>query len=106
MARHVIPHPLDLATAKKATEKAFAGYKERFASYNPTADWVSDTRAEIGFSAKGVKLDGAVELEPDQIVLELEVPFLFRMFQGKALKIVEEEITEWIERAKAGELDE
>lgn len=92
--------------AKKATEKAFAGYKERFASYNPTADWVSDTRAEIGFSAKGVKLDGAVELEPDRIVLELEVPFLFRMFQGKALKIVEEEITEWIERAKAGELDE
>lgn len=105
MAQHVIRHDLDVATAKKATEKAFAGYKERFASYQPTANWVSDNRAEIGFSAKGIKLSGAVEIREGEIGLELEVPLLFRPFRKKALEIIEGEIEEWVERAKAGELD-
>lgn len=104
-ASHVIKHDLDVATAKKATEKAFAGYKERFADYNPTADWVADNRAEIGFSAKGVKLDGAVEIHPGEIHLELDVPLLFRPFRKKALAIIEEQIQLWVGKAKNGELD-
>ena len=103
--KHIIRHDLDVETAKKATQKAFAGYKQRFADYNPTADWVSENRAEIGFSAKGIKLDGAVELHPKEIHLELDVPFLFKPFRKKAMSIIEEEINDWVARAKAGELD-
>lgn len=104
-ASHVIRHDLDVATAKRATEKAFAGYKERFANYNPTASWVSDNRAEIGFSAKGVKLSGAIQIEPGEIHLELDVPFIFRPLRGKALDIIEEQIQMWVDKAKSGELD-
>lgn len=103
--KQIIKHDLDVATAKKATEKAFAGYKERFAEYNPTADWVTDTRAEIGFSAKGMKLDGAVELHPGEIHLELDVPFLLKPFRKKALSVIEEQINMWVQKAKDGELD-
>ena len=105
MAAHVIRHDLDDAMAKKATEKAFAEYQERFAEYQPTANWVNDQRAEIHFSAKGVGLDGAIELHPGEIHLELDVPLLFRPFKKKALGVIESQISGWITRAKAGELD-
>jgi hypothetical protein len=103
--KHYIAHSLDLPLAKKATVKAFEGYKKRFTDYNPTEKWTSETRCEIGFSAKGIKLSGTIELEPKRIALELEVPFLLKMFQSKAISIIEEEINEWVVRAKNGELD-
>jgi hypothetical protein len=50
-------------------------------------------------------LSGSIELEPKRIGLELEVPFLLKMFQGKAIAIIETEIKEWVEKARKGELD-
>ncbi len=104
--QHVIRHDLDPALARRATEKAFAGYKARFSAYSPQAEWVTATRAEISFSAKGVKLAGTVVLEPNEIHLDLEVPFIFRIFKNKALEIIENEIKKWIGKARAGELDD
>lgn len=105
-ASHVIPHPLDDAMAKKATDKAFESYAERFASYNPTANWTSDKRAEIGFSVKGVTLDGVIELRPKEIHLSLEVPFFARPFKKKALDVIEDQIKQWVAKAQNGELDD
>jgi len=104
--KHVIKHDLSPELAKKATVKAFESYKAKFADYNPTDKWVTENKAEISFSAKRMTLNGGVELRPGEIELELEVPFIFRVFSGRAMKIVEEEIREWIERAKNGELDD
>ncbi len=104
--KHVIKHKLPDAMARKATDKAFAAYQERFSEYSPTANWVSDERAEISFNAKGIKLDGAIELRPGEIGLELDVPMLFRPFKKKALGVIEEQIQVWIGKAEAGELDE
>ena len=67
---------------------------------------MTDQRAEISFSAKGLTLEGAIELRPTEIELELDVPFLFRPFKNKALGVIEEQIQEWIGKAEAGELDE
>ena len=67
---------------------------------------MTDQRAEISFSAKGLTLEGAIELRPTEIELELDVPFLFRQFKNKALGVIEEQIQEWIGKAEAGELDE
>lgn len=103
--KHVIDHDLEQETARKATRKAFETYAEKFSEYNPTANWTSDDRAEIGFSAKGMKLSGVVELKPKKIEMELEVPMLLRPFKKKAMSVIDGEIREWIERAKKGELD-
>lgn len=104
--KHTINHELSDELAKKATEKAFESYAERFAKYNPTATWTTDSTAEVGFEAKGIKLGGTIELAPGAITLEMSVPFAFKIFQKKAVGIIEGEISDWIERAKNGELDE
>lgn len=103
--KHTIKHDLDISLAKKACVKAFEAYSEKFAKYNPTANWKSETLAEIGFEAKGVKLGGTVDLRPKEIEVEMNVPFLFKPFQSKAVELVEGEITKWVGKAKNGDLD-
>ncbi len=104
--KHSIKHDISDDLAKKATKKAFESYIERFSEFNPTANWTSDSRADIGFAVKGKKLDGTVELAPGTINLEMNVPFLFKPFEKKAVGVIEGEIQKWITRAKNGELGE
>ena len=35
----------------------------------------------------------------------MDVPFAFKLFQKKAVSVIDGEIQKWIERAKNGELD-
>src|SRR4051794_867884 len=102
--KHLIEHDLDLATAKKVTDRAFAEYKTRFADYDPTLRWVSDTKAEIGFSAKGLHLGGSMQMLKAAIEVELDVPFLLRIFQKRAIEIIDREVRLWIDRAHQGTL--
>jgi hypothetical protein len=102
--KHKVPHDLGQEKAQLVAKKAFDAYKERFAKYNPTATWADDSHAKISFSAKGMTLSGDVEVNPSDITLDLDVPFLLRPFKGKAVAIIEEEIQKWIGKAKAGEL--
>lgn len=102
--KHSVPHDLEFATAKRVTEKAFETYKEKFASYNPTMRWVNDSRAETTFSVRGTSLKGTFDILPKAIQIDLDVPFLFKMFQSKAIQIIETEIQKWIAKAKAGEV--
>lgn len=104
--KHTIKHDISDELAKKATNKAFDSYKERFSDFNPSATWTSDNKADIGFSVKGKKLDGILELKPGTIDLDMSVPFLFKPFEKKAVSVIEGEIQKWIKRAKNGELDE
>ena len=101
--KHSVPHDLGQEKAKVVAEKAFDSYKERFAKYNPTCKWVDDRKADISFTAKGITLNGAIEVNPTNIEMELDVPFLLKPFKGKALGVIEEEIKKWIGKAKAGE---
>jgi hypothetical protein len=102
--KHVIPHELDLATAKRVVDKAFEEYKRRFASYEPTLLWANDRRADVSFNAKGIKLEGAMLIEPKSIELDLDVPFLFRPFRKIAIEAIEREVRVWLEKARAGQL--
>jgi hypothetical protein len=101
---HVIPHDLDLATAKKVTDRAFETYKARFPEYSPTLRWASDRRAEISFGVKGIRLDGAMSIAERAINLDLDVPFLFRPFRKVAIEVIEREVKAWIDKAHAGQL--
>ncbi len=102
--KHSIPHDLDMSTAKLVADRAFAEYKARFADYHPNLTWVNDQRADISFNAKGIKLNGAMLIEARAIALELDVPFLFRPFQKKAIEVIEEEVKLWLDKARAGNL--
>lgn len=102
--KHQIPHDLDPVLAKAVTSKALEAYIARFAEYTPQFTWVSDRDARFEFHVKGMKLQGIVNLLPRAIEFELEVPFVLRLFKGRAVDIVEREVRHWIAKAKAGEL--
>ena len=102
--KHTIPHEFDTATAKKVTDLAFAEYQRRFPDYHPTLSWVDENRADVAFNAKGVKMTGAMLLEQGNIVMDLDVPFLFRPFQKKAMEVIDREVQVWLAKARTGEI--
>ena len=102
--KHAVPHDLGQERAKQAAEAAIASYTQKFAKYNPKARWVSPTRADISFGIKGMTLSGSLEVLPKSIELDLDVPFLLRPFKGQAIGVIEDEIREWIEKARNGSL--
>lgn len=102
--KHVIPHNLDTATARKVTERAFEDYKARLSKYNPTMRWTTERRAEVGFHAMGMNLTGLFELGEKQITLDLDVPFLLRPFKNIAIETIDREVKHWITKAEAGEI--
>jgi len=103
--KHAVPHDLDLDMARKATDAALQSYKERFAEYNPQVEWKDDRRAEVHFSAKGIKMSGNFELTTNKILMEMKVPLALKLFQRKAVEVIEREIRKWVEKARNGELE-
>lgn len=102
--KHVMSHDLPPDQAKKVAEHAFDAYRDKYADYNPTLAWVSDSRAKASFKAKGIHFGGAVELRPGEIEFEMKVPFVFRVFEKRALEIIKGELEHWVGKAKAGEI--
>lgn len=102
--KHSVPHSLGKEMARKVTRAAVDNYKSRFAEYSPTATWKTDDQAQIGFSVKGMSLKGGITVTDSTIDLELEVPFLLKPFQGKALGLIQNEINDWIGKAQRGEI--
>jgi hypothetical protein len=102
--KHSIDHDLDMATAKKVTDRAFAEYGSRYPDYKPTLSWIDERRADVSFSAKGVHLGGAMVIAERSISLDLDVPFLFRPFQKKAIEVIDREVKVWIQKARNGQI--
>lgn len=97
-------HPLGADKAKLVLDHAFKSYAERFAKFQPQLAWQSATQANISFSAKGVSIQGTAELNPGSIDIELEVPFILRVFKKQAIEKLEEEAQRWVQKAQAGEI--
>ena len=102
--KHEIAHGLPVDVAKKAVTKAFDAYSQRFSEYKPTLDWASETKANVGFSIKGMSVKGSFEITPSKILLDLDVPFVFRIFKNQAVGVIDQEVSKWISKAKAGQL--
>jgi len=102
--KHIVPHDLGPALAKRAAQAAIEAYSARFAEYQPKANWVNERRAEISFKVKGIALNGTLEVGPSTIEMDLDVPFLLRPIKGKALEVIDREVKVWIGKAKKGEL--
>jgi len=105
VARHVIQHALGHALARRATRRALESYQQSLAEYAPRGEWVTADKAMVEFTVIGKTLRGWVQVNPTEVVMELDVPLVFWVFQGVALRVVENEIEQWIARAQAGELD-
>ncbi len=103
--KHRIHHGLAVDLAKRAIEKAMAAYSERFAAYDPTFTWQSETRGRVTFEAKGMTVEGEVELIGAEVTVELTVPFILRIFRRKAIAVIDREVRAWCEKARRGELD-
>jgi hypothetical protein len=95
---------LDKARSKIAIEKAMEDYKARFAEYSPRYDWTTADSGEFSFNAKGVKLAGTITVRDNFVDVTMDVPFLFRIFQGKALEVIQEQVELWVERVRSGKV--
>ena len=97
--KHTVLHDLGQDRAQQIAEKALASYSDRFADYNPTVDWTAPHRARISFKVKGISLDGTLAVNPNNIEMDLDVPFFLRPFKQTALSVIEGEIRSWLGRA-------
>jgi hypothetical protein len=102
--KHQIAHDLDVNLAKEAAARAFEAYQKRFANYQPTMQWTGERDARIEFKVKGMKLQGSIGILPRAIEIDLDVPFVFRVFKSKAIEVIEREVRVWLDKAKRGEL--
>jgi len=102
--KHSVSHDLGQDRAKQAAEAAIKSYTEKFAKFHPQTRWVTPHRAEISFNVKGINLSGALEVQAKTIDLDMDVPFLLRPFKNQALSVIEGEIREWIDKARAGQV--
>lgn len=102
--KHTVSHNLGKEKARQVARSAFDAYTQRFPEYSPTTKWESEDKAAISFSVKGMSLNGSVAVQDNGFELDLDVPFLLRPFQGKAVSIIEDEIKNWIGKAERGEL--
>jgi len=100
--KKTITSNLDRARSKIAIEKAMEDYKARFAEYSPRYDWTTDDAGEFSFNAKGIKLGGTIRVRDNFVDVDMEVPFLFRIFQSKALEVIQEQVELWVERVRTG----
>ncbi|MBM4341927.1 MAG: polyhydroxyalkanoic acid system family protein [Deltaproteobacteria bacterium] len=102
--RHAIAHDLPPDLAQRTARAACAHYCERFGRYDPRIIWRDDHHADLQFAAKGLTIKGKVAVTAGSLVVDVDIPFLLRPFQGRAVEIVERELQKWIAKAKAGEI--
>ncbi len=102
--KHTVSHDLGQQKAKQVAEAALRTYGEKFSEYSPSVTWVTDSEASLGFNVKGFALKGGIVVRPAEFELSLEVPFMLKPFQGKAIGVIESEMRHWIDKAKSGAL--
>ncbi len=102
--KHSVSHSLGRETARKVARAAFDAYSKRFSEFSPNTVWKGEDQATISFSVKSFTLKGEVAVKDNSIDLDMDVPFVLKPFQSKAVSVIEREIKEWIEKAKKGEV--
>jgi hypothetical protein len=100
---HDIRHDLSADQAKRVAHRALESYATRFAGYQPSVQWRTDTEAAVAFTVKGMRLTGGVKIGRERFSRNHEVPFLLRPLKGRAFAVIEREVQGWIAKAKSGE---
>lgn len=102
--KHSIQHDLAPEQLRLAVGEFAQAYCQRFAHYQTTAAWLNEDELEVRFKVKGVALSGTLTLLPREIAVEMNVPLPLRLFKGRAVRAIEEEVRPWLEKAASGAL--
>jgi hypothetical protein len=102
--KYEIPHSLAPEQLEKAVRSFSQVYCERFREYQAEARWLDPHTMEVHFRVSGVALRGSLLLRPRAIEIDMQVPLAFRLFKGRALRAIEEEVRPWLAAAQRGEL--
>ncbi len=85
-------HNTTAESAKKIVDEQVPGLMNRFGSQvsNPSYAWNGDVM-EFRFDAMGAGFRGTLEITQSDLVLNVNVPLRFRLFQG----MIEDEARRW-----------
>ncbi len=97
--KHRIQHELAPEPLRLALRNFAQAYCKRFAEYQTTAVWLNEDQLEVRFKVKGMGLRGTLTLLPREIAIEMDVPLPFRLFKGRAVRAIEEEVRPWLDQA-------
>ena len=77
-------HNTSKRSARETVEGQLQGLLTRFGQSvsDPTYRWKDDT-LEFAFRAFGAELTGTLEVTDTELVLDVNVPFQFKLFEGK-----------------------
>jgi hypothetical protein len=103
--KHSVKHGIsDLSRVKTVIEKAYDSYKERLSDYNPQLAWIEEHSAKVSFEIMKKKIEARFKIEPKEVLIEGDIPFLFKPFEGKIKSVVGNEVEKWVKKAEAGEI--
>jgi hypothetical protein len=101
--KHEIPHHLSPEQLAQAVRRFSDVYCERFREYGAQAIWLNPRTLEVRFKVKGVALHGIMLLGARALEIEMQVPLALRLFKGRALRAIAEEVQPWLDAAGRGE---
>lgn len=102
--KHQISHDLTPEQLEKAVRRFAEVYCERFREYHAEAHWRDPRTLEVSFNVSGAALRGSLFLGPRALEIDMKVPLAFRLFKGRAVRAIEEEVQPWLAAARRGEL--
>lgn len=89
-----VPHDLGVEGAHQrldaALVKARAQYEQQVGQID--ADWEADDRLKVGVTVMGMKFDGQIDVLPDALVVNLNLPMMASMFAGKIREGIEQQL--------------
>lgn len=101
----VVKHGLeDRGRVRTVIEKAYEAYRERLADHNPKLEWVTEDQARVSFTILSKSLASNFKVDGDSVVVEGDIPFIFRPFRAKIENVLREEVEKWASKARAGEI--
>lgn len=100
----VIGHDLDKAKAKKVIDKAVAEYTGKYPQYKPSFEWLDHNTAKLSLTAMGATITAGITLNDSNVTVDLEVPKKFKLFEGAAMKAIDEEVQKWLKKAKSDKI--
>jgi hypothetical protein len=101
----VVKHGLeDRDRVRTVIEKAYESYRERLADHNPKLEWLGEDEARVSFTVVRKTLESRFKVQAENVVVEGDIPFLFRPFRSKIEGVLREEVEKWASKARAGEI--
>ena len=94
-----IPHQLSQQEAQDRIWKLLSNLKEEQKGTidDVKEDW-NGNKGNFSFSAKGFNLAGSINIQPDAVEINADLPFAVSLFKGQISKIITEKASELLKK--------